>query len=193
VSGRAALFLDRDGVINLDRDYVCSRSDFEFLPGILDLVRAAKGYGYAVFVVTNQAGIGRGYYTEQEFLELTQWMCGVFEQEGAAIDKVYFCATHPEHGLGAYKVESVFRKPGPGMILQAAREFQLDLSRSMLVGDKATDIAAGVAAGVGCNVLFCAQADLAATNVLAASGVVTRLEQVIPLLRALALGHSKTA
>ena len=154
MSLRPALFLDRDGVINVDHGYVFKQEHFEFVPGIFELCRVARGRGYAVLVVTNQAGIGRGFYTEQDFHALTHWMCGVFAREGAAVDKVYFCPSHPEHGVGGYKVESSFRKPGPGMILQAADEFGIDLSRSVLVGDKQSDIAAGLAAGVGCNVLL---------------------------------------
>jgi D-glycero-D-manno-heptose 1,7-bisphosphate phosphatase len=153
-SGRPALFLDRDGVINLDHAYVCRREDFEFVQGIFELCLEAKRLGFLIFVVTNQAGIGRGYYTEEEFLELTDWMCSVFAAEGCAIDHVYFCPYHPEHGLGEYKKEARCRKPEPGMILQAAREYGVDLARSVLVGDRETDILAGVAAGVGCNLLY---------------------------------------
>lgn len=152
---RPALFLDRDGVINIDHGYVCRQEDFKFVDGIFELCRHARKLGYLILVVTNQAGIGRGYYTEQDFLKLTEWMCGIFGTEGIVIDKVYFCPSHPEHGVGKYKVDSPFRKPGPGMILQAAVEFDVDLARSVLVGDKETDIQAGVAAGVGCNLLYC--------------------------------------
>jgi len=135
---------------------VYRQQDFEFVPGIFNLCRSARQLGYAIFVVTNQAGIGRGYYTEQDFHALTAWMCGVFLQEGAAIDKVYFCPTHPVHGLGAYKVDSPMRKPNPGMILQAATEYGLDLARCVLVGDKESDLQAGFTAGVGCSVLYLA-------------------------------------
>ena len=98
------------------------------------LCRAATRLGYLIFVVTNQAGIGRGYYTERDFLKLTEWMCGVFKGQGIVIDKVYFCPSHPEHGVGKYKVDSSFRKPEPGMILQAAEECDVDLARSVVVG-----------------------------------------------------------
>jgi D-glycero-D-manno-heptose 1,7-bisphosphate phosphatase len=152
--GRPALFLDRDGVINIDHGYVILQKDFEFVDGIFQLCQRAVQLGYNVFVVTNQAGIGRGYFTEDEFLALTDWMCRRFEDECVLIDKVYYCPTHPEFGLGAYKVESPMRKPGPGMILQAAREFGVDITRSVLVGDRETDIEAGIAAGVRCNLLY---------------------------------------
>jgi len=157
---RRALFLDRDGVINVDRGYVCTQDQFEFVEGIFELCRYATHLGYLIIVVTNQAGIGRGYYSEGEFLALTEWMCGVFRDRGAPIAKVYYCPFHPEFGVGSYKVESTFRKPGPGMILHAAAEFGIDLRRSVLVGDKETDILAGINAGVGCNVLYFAGPDM---------------------------------
>ena len=152
---RPALFLDRDGVINIDHAYVHRRENFDFVDGIFELCRLARERGYLIFVVTNQAGIGRGRYTEQDFHTLTDWMCGVFAAEQAPIDKVYFCPYHPEHGVGDYKLDSPFRKPGPGMILQAAEEFGVDLAASVLLGDNETDLQAGAAAGVGRNLLFC--------------------------------------
>ena len=152
---RRALFLDRDGVINIDHGYVYRQDQFEFVNGIFDLCRKAVALDYLVFVVTNQAGIGRGYFTENEFHELTEWMCRVFLAQEVKIERVYFCPFHPEHGVGDYKRESDFRKPGPGMILEAAREYGLDLASSVLVGDKETDMAAGFAAGVGRNILYC--------------------------------------
>ena len=155
MSGRPALFLDRDGVINIDRAYVYKKDDFEFIDGIFDLCRHAKQRGYLIFIITNQAGIGRGYYTEQDFSDLTHWMCDIFTEEKAAIDKVYFCPNHPEHAMGEYKTESYFRKPAPGMILQAAKEFNVNLQNSILLGDKLSDLEAGIAAGVGSNILYC--------------------------------------
>lgn len=151
---RPALFLDRDGVINVDHAYVSKREEFEFIDGIFDVCREAKRLGYLLFVITNQAGIARGYYSEQDFLDLTSWMKCVFLSEACALDAVYYSPFHPEHGIGEYKKDSYCRKPNPGMIIQATREFDVDLGRSVLVGDKATDIEAGVAAGVGYNLLF---------------------------------------
>lgn len=161
-----ALFLDRDGVINVDHGYVHRKSDFEFVEGIFDLCRAATALGHEVFVVTNQAGIGRGYYTESQFLELTEWMCGVFRMRGVEIGRVYHCPYHPEHGLGAFRQDAFCRKPNPGMILQAAEEYGLDLGASLLIGDSHTDIQAGRAAGVGCNILFDPAADAAGMRAL---------------------------
>lgn len=168
-------------MINIDLAYVFTQERCEFVEGIFDLCRHAKELGYLIFVVTNQAGIGRGYYTERDFFKFTDWMCGVFEAHGAAIDKVYFCPSHPEHGVGRYKAESVFRKPGPGMILQAAREFSIDLRHSVLVGDKESDIEAGVAAGIACNLLFCAPPSIAKVST-AATAVVEKLNEIRPFL-----------
>ena len=152
---RPALFLDRDGVINVDRAYVHKREDFEFIDGIFDLCRQARAFGYLIIVVTNQAGVGRGYYTEEDFAALTHWMCDIFSKEKASIDKVYFCPTHPESAIEQYRTESDFRKPAPGMILLAAKEFNISLPDSVLVGDKLSDLEAGFAAGVGNNILYC--------------------------------------
>lgn len=151
---RPALFLDRDGVINIDHAYVCKPDNFEFVEHIFELCRTAKRLGYLIFVVTNQAGIGRGYYTEEDFLKLTDWMCRVFNAQGVVIDKVYFCPFHPEHGVGHYKIDSPNRKPAPGMIHQAIQEFDVDVAKSVLVGDKESDIQAGVTSGLGCNLLY---------------------------------------
>ena len=155
MTGRPALFLDRDGVVNVDRSYVYRQEDVEFIDGIFDLCRHAKQLGYLIFIITNQAGIGRGYYTEQDFSNLTDWMSKVFISESAALDKVYFCPTHPKHAIGKYRTESNFRKPAPGMILLATQEFNVNLRNSVLLGDKLSDLEAGIAAGVGNNILYC--------------------------------------
>lgn len=146
---RKALFLDRDGVINVDSNYVHRVEDFEFLPGIFDLCNAAAERGYLIVVVTNQAGIGRGYYTEADFEHLTTWMVGAFRQRGVDIARVYHCPYHPTEGVGEYRRESFDRKPHPGMLLKARDEMGLDLAASVFVGDKDSDMAAGLAAGVG--------------------------------------------
>jgi D-glycero-D-manno-heptose 1,7-bisphosphate phosphatase len=148
----AALFLDRDGVINVDRNYVWRIEEFEFLSGIFELCRTAQEVGLIPIVVTNQAGIGRGYYTERDFEALTEWMLGEFRTRGIGIRRVYHCPYHPTAGIGEYRRDSFDRKPSPGMILRARNDFDIDLSRSVLVGDKDSDIDAGRAAGVGYNV-----------------------------------------
>lgn len=153
-ANQRALLLDRDGVINIDHGYVHHPNNFEFIEGIFNLTRLAQDNGYKVIIISNQAGIGRGYYSEQEFQDLTLWMCNEFLNAGVVIEKVYFSPFHPTEGLGKYKKDDISRKPKPGMILQAQQELDLDLELSVLIGDSASDIKAGIAAGVGTNILF---------------------------------------
>lgn len=148
-STHRALFLDRDGVINHDAGYTSRVEQFSFIDGIFDLGRAAREHGYLLIVVTNQAGIGRGYYSEDDFHALTGWMCRQFEANGAPLTEVYFCPFHPEHGVGAYRKESFDRKPNPGMLLKAAEQYRLSLPDSIMIGDKDTDMQAAERAGVG--------------------------------------------
>jgi D-glycero-D-manno-heptose 1,7-bisphosphate phosphatase len=149
---RKALFLDRDGVINVEKNYVYRIEDFEFVPGIFELCDAAKSLGFLLVVITNQAGIARGYYTENDYCHLTDWMLKQFMMQGIEIDRVYHCPYHPTAGIGEYRQESYDRKPNPGMILKARDELGLDLSLSILLGDKDSDIEAGIAAGISCNI-----------------------------------------
>ena len=149
-----ALFLDRDGVINQNHGYVCEQANFDFIDGIFDVVLYAQNLKYKLIVITNQAGIGRGYYNEDQFHNLSRWMCEQFEVAGSPISKVYFSPYHPTAGVGMYLKDDYSRKPHPGMILQAQQDFDIDLSASVLIGDQVTDIQAGVAAGVGTNLLF---------------------------------------
>ena len=149
-----AIFLDRDGIINIDHGYVIRREDFNFVAGIFELVRYVKSQGYLVVVVTNQAGIGRGYYTEEEFHRLMEWVAERFAENGGAIDKVYFCPDHPKHGVGQYRRHSPMRKPGPGMIFAACEELDIDPAQSVMIGDKDSDMLAGQAAGVATNLLY---------------------------------------
>ena len=126
-----ALFLDRDGVINHEINYLYKVEDFRFVEGIFDLCRNFQRNNFLLFVITNQAGIARGYYTEQDFAALTEWMIAKFKEQGILITKVYYCPHHPE-----ITGECSCRKPRPGMILQAKQEFNLDQGTSVLIGDK---------------------------------------------------------
>jgi D-glycero-D-manno-heptose 1,7-bisphosphate phosphatase len=152
-----ALFLDRDGVINVETCYVHRREDFHFQEGIFELCRAAQELDYLLVVVTNQAGIARGYYTELDYLRLTEWMIGQFAEERVQIARVYYCPYHPIHGVGKYKRDSPDRKPNPGMLLRAGADFNLDLQSSVLIGDQLSDIQAGKAAGVETTILLGSQ------------------------------------
>jgi len=153
--GRAALFLDRDGVINVDHGYVHRIERFDFVAGIFELARFwTNEMREPLVVVTNQSGIGRGYFDERAYYDLTRWMCARFEAEGSRIAAVYQCPFHPVHGIGAYRRDHPWRKPNPGMFLQAGRDLGLDLARSVLVGDRMADMEAGAAAGLGLLVLL---------------------------------------
>jgi D-glycero-D-manno-heptose 1,7-bisphosphate phosphatase len=149
-----ALFLDRDGVINLDHNYVGSPDAFHFQDGIFELCRDAQELNYLLLVVTNQAGIARGYYSESQFLALTEWMVGKFNERQIQISRVYYCPYHPTHGVGRYRVDSPDRKPRPGMVLRAQADFNLDLASSVLIGDQLSDIRAAETAGVGTRILL---------------------------------------
>jgi D-glycero-D-manno-heptose 1,7-bisphosphate phosphatase len=151
---RRALFLDRDGVINVDRDYVHSPSDTEWVPGVFELVRWAWTAGLLPIVVTNQAGIARGYYDTTGFLAFTAWIHQVFAQAGAPLLATFFCPHHPTAGIGAFRRRCHCRKPAPGMLEAAAAIFQLDMAGSLLVGDKQSDIEAASNAGVGRAILL---------------------------------------
>ncbi len=146
---KKALFLDRDGVVNLELDYVYRIEDFEFVPGIFELCAEFQQRGFLIFIITNQAGIARGYYSEADFRKLTNWMVQEFKSNGITIEKTYHCPHHPDFGG-----ECDCRKPNPGMILQARAEYDLDLKQSVLIGDKQSDIQAGINAGILTNIRF---------------------------------------
>lgn len=143
-----ALFLDRDGVINIDRDFVYRREEFEFQPGIFEVVRLAQAVKLKVFVVTNQSGIARGYYSQTDFWSLTDWMCAEFAARDAPITKVYHCPFHPDHQSEEFSSFATWRKPEPGMFLQAESDFAIDLSGSLMIGDRSSDALAARRAGI---------------------------------------------
>ncbi len=143
-----ALFLDRDGVLNEEVGYLYRPEDVRWVEGAFSLCRTAMALGYRLIVVTNQSGIARGMYTESDFHALTRWMQEEFARAAVAVDGVYFCPYHPEHGVGEYRREHEDRKPGAGMLLRGAREHGLDLGRSVMVGDRCSDVAAANAAGL---------------------------------------------
>ncbi len=149
-----ALFLDRDGVINHNYGYVHKISEFKFIEGIFHLVEIAKKKGYLVIIVTNQAGIGRGLYTEEDFLNLMEWVKIQFKENNSNIDDIFFCPFHPVHGIGSYKKDSYRRKPNPGMLIDAQKKYQIDLSESIIIGDNISDIEAGKLVGLKANILL---------------------------------------
>jgi D-glycero-D-manno-heptose 1,7-bisphosphate phosphatase len=149
---RRALFLDRDGVINVDHGYVHSQERTEWMPGIFELVGLAASAGLVCVIVTNQAGISRGLYDDAQFRRYTEWMHGEFRARNAPLLATYHCPHHPE--AGTHATICACRKPAPGMLLAAIRDFDIDPARSLMIGDKSGDIEAAAAAGVGFSILI---------------------------------------
>ena len=150
---KIAVFLDRDGVINQDTGYVSCVDDFHFIDGTIEALQILKKKGYCLVVVTNQSGIARGYFTEEQFMSLTEWMDWSLADRDVDLDGIYYCPHHPTAGVGEYRQECNCRKPAPGMLLDAAKDLKIDLANSYMVGDKAGDLQAAKAAGVGHKVL----------------------------------------
>lgn len=146
-TGRRALFLDRDGVININHGYVGRIQDFEFIDGIFTLCREAMRKNYLIIVITNQSGIARNYYSRDDFYTLTRWMEHQFWREHITITHTFHCPHHPGQN-GAWGIPCTCRKPRPGMIFAAQRQFHLDLAASVLVGDSASDIECARLAGI---------------------------------------------
>ncbi|CAK9884039.1 MAG: D-glycero-beta-D-manno-heptose-1,7-bisphosphate 7-phosphatase [Candidatus Erwinia impunctatus] len=148
-----AIFLDRDGTINIDHGYVHEIDNFDFIDGVIDTLRELKTQGFALVLVTNQSGIARGLFSENTFLQLTEWMDWSLADRGVDLDGIYFCPHHPQASEQAYRQQCDCRKPQPGMLLTAQQELGIDMAASYMVGDKIEDIQAGVAAGVGHTIL----------------------------------------
>jgi len=144
-----ALFLDRDGVINVEKDYLYKIEDFEFIDGIFNLCKYYTDLGYIIVVVTNQSGIARKYYSDNDFTILTTWMLKEFSDHDISIKDVYYCPHHP-----SISGECSCRKPNPSMLLNAAKKYDIDLSNSIIIGDKERDIEAGLNAGLVETYLF---------------------------------------
>jgi len=135
------IFLDRDGIINEDLGYVCQKEKFIFTDGIFSITKKFLANGFEIIIITNQSGIGRGYYTESEFIDLNEWMLNKFNDCGVRIKDVFYCPHKPDDNCGC-------RKPSPGMFLNAVDLYNVDLSLSWMIGDKFTDIEAAAAAGI---------------------------------------------
>ncbi|MBW2987580.1 D-glycero-beta-D-manno-heptose 1,7-bisphosphate 7-phosphatase [Candidatus Woesearchaeota archaeon] len=142
-----AVFLDRDGTINIDTGYVHKAEEFEFIPGALEALEELSKTDFKIIVITSQSGIGRGYYTEADFHRLTDYMRSVMNDRDIRLDGVYFCPHHSEKAIGKYKIVCDCRKPKIGLIEKAAAEHDIDLSRSYVIGDKTADIEMGRRAG----------------------------------------------
>lgn len=167
---KKALFLDRDGVINKEKNYLYKKNDFEFIDGIFELCKYFQKRNYYIIVVTNQSGIARGYYSDKEFLDLSQWMEKKFLENNVIIDKIYYCPHHPD-----FSQNCNCRKPKPGMILQAQEELNIDLKHSIMVGDKERDIEAAINAGISETYLFNEERTFTNSK---ATRVVSKLEDI---------------
>jgi D-glycero-D-manno-heptose 1,7-bisphosphate phosphatase len=149
VASRRAVFLDRDGVINVDHGFVHKVEDFQFVPGSADAMRRLQAAGWRLVVVTNQSGLARGMYSMADYERFTAHLRQQLAADGVHLDALLHCPHLPDADVAAYRQSCDCRKPGPGMLLRAARELGLDLGASAIVGDRLTDVQAGRAAGVG--------------------------------------------
>jgi len=148
-----ALFLDRDGVVNVNHGYVHTKEAFQFIEGIFELCRAATAKGYRIFIVTNQSGIARGYYSQKDFSALSRWLEHRLWLHGIAIDHTYHCPHHPQQ-QSKYGITCTCRKPKPGMLFRAQRDFGINLKRSIMVGDSLSDIQCATRAGLQHAILY---------------------------------------
>lgn len=165
-----ALFLDRDGVINVEKEYLYKKKDFEFIDGIFELCHFYQKLGYKIVVVTNQSGIARGYYSEEDFNSLSLWMREKFLENDIVIDAIYHCPHHPD-----ISGKCNCRKPKAGMLLDAKRDLELDLENSIIVGDKERDIEAGINAGLSLTYLFDETTKVSSSK---ATKIINRLEEI---------------
>lgn len=145
---RPAAFLDRDGVINVDRGFVGKPHDFTLIKGAAEAISLLNRADYRVFVVTNQSGIGRGYFSEEDFFRVTEYMLSLLEERGAFIDDFRHCPFHPDATVNKYRRQHPWRKPAPGMIVDLLRNWEINVEESFLIGDSVRDLEAANAAGI---------------------------------------------
>lgn len=173
-----AIFLDRDGTLNVDHGYVHEIDNFQFIEGTIEALQALKKMGYALVLVTNQSGIARGMFTEATFMQLTEWMDWSLADRDIDLDGIYYCPHLPDATVPAYRQNCDCRKPQPGMLLSAQQELNIDMAASYMVGDKLEDMLAGQAAGVGTRVLVRSGKTVTAEGEAAADWVLNSLAEL---------------
>jgi D-glycero-D-manno-heptose 1,7-bisphosphate phosphatase len=177
-----AAFIDRDGVINEDRGYIYRSADFHLIPGTLQALRQLRELGYLLVVITNQSGIARGMYSEEQFHELNSYMRSSLLAAGVSIDIVQYCPHLPDARIERYRVDCDCRKPRPGMIHEAARLLNIDTSQSILIGDRRADVEAGRAGAIGRCFLVRSGRALSESDARSADGVFQNLAACVAAL-----------
>lgn len=184
-----AAFIDRDGVINEERGFVHRPEDFELIPGAAAALRSLRENGYRLVVITNQSGIARGLYTEDDYERLTAHMTQMLDAAGAAPDATYYCPHLPDATVQRFRIDCDCRKPRAGMLRRAVEQLSVTVSESILVGDRASDVQAGRAAGVGRCYLVRSGKPLEEADIAQADGVFSDLAECVR--HVLALRQSK--
>ncbi|QLB12363.1 D-alpha,beta-D-heptose 1,7-bisphosphate phosphatase [Bisgaardia hudsonensis] len=179
-----AIFLDRDGTINIDYGYVHQIDQFQFIDGCIESLKELKELGYLLILVTNQSGIARGYFSEAQFLQLTEWMDWSLADRGVDLDGIYYCPHHI-NGIGEFKVDCNCRKPKTGMFEQAISDFNIDPSISFMVGDKKEDMQAGINAGIKNKVLVRTGKPITEESINFADYVINSISELPNLIRTL--------
>lgn len=179
-----AIFLDRDGTLNIDYGYVHEIDQFHFIEGSIEALQQLKQMGYLLVLVTNQSGIARGYFSEQQFLQLTEWMDWSLADRGVDLDGIYYCPHHPD-GIGEFKQDCDCRKPKAGMLNQAIKELKIDPARSIMIGDKMEDMIAGKSAGIKTNILVRSGKPISEDGEKLADHVIDSITDVVALIKKL--------
>ena len=173
-----AVFLDRDGTLNVEHGYVHEIDNFQFIDGAIEALQELKKMGFALVLITNQSGIARGMFSEDQFMQLTEWMDWSLADRDVDLDGIYFCPHLPDAPVEAYRQECDCRKPHPGMLLSAQKHLDIDMAASYMVGDKTEDVLAGKAAGVGTNVLVRSGKPVTAEGEVAADWVLNSIAEL---------------
>lgn len=179
-----AIFLDRDGTLNIDYGYVHEIDQFHFIEGSIEALQQLKQMGYLLVLVSNQSGIARGYFSEQQFLQLTEWMDWSLADRGVDLDGIYYCPHHPD-GIGEFKQDCNCRKPKAGMLSQAIKELKIDPACSIMIGDKMEDMMAGKSAGIKMNILVRSGKTVTEDSEKLADYVIDSITDVVALIRKL--------